>query len=105
MKNLIKEYIEAVLKEYWGEPAGGVRRNSTTVSDPPKVPRSSSVPMPGSEPEDHGSEPNDLELEGESDLMLDKPGMIVEPDVRDKVKKYFRSMGLTPQHRPGKTFK
>lgn len=28
------------------------------------------------------------------DLMLDKPGTIVEPDVRKKIKAYFKAMGL-----------
>lgn len=33
-------------------------------------------------------------LESEKDLMLDKPGTIVEPDVRKKIRDYFRKMGL-----------
>jgi hypothetical protein len=31
---------------------------------------------------------------GSQDDMLDKPGTIVEPDVRDKISKYFKTMKL-----------
>lgn len=29
-----------------------------------------------------------------SSLMLDRPGMLVEPDVRDKIADYLKKMGL-----------
>ena len=31
---------------------------------------------------------------GAQDDMLDRPGTIVEPDVREKISKYFKTMGL-----------
>lgn len=31
---------------------------------------------------------------GSQDDMLDKPGTIVEPEVREKISKYFKTMGL-----------
>lgn len=102
---LLEEYIRSVLREYWAEPAGGVTRNSTTTWDPPMVPRSSSVSMPGTQEKQFEKDPEELELEGEADLMLDRPGTIVEPDVRKKIRNYFRSMKLTPTRHPGKTFK
>ena len=37
--------------------------------------------------------PHDPTYGSERDL-LDEPGMFVEPDVREKISKYFRSMGL-----------
>ena len=39
---------------------------------------------------------SDLNAKGEEDdLELDEPQLIVEPEVRDAIKSYFRAMGLT----------
>jgi hypothetical protein len=45
---------------------------------------------------DDGTQWADITAEcDESELGLDRPQVIVEPSVRDSIKKYFRAMGLT----------
>jgi hypothetical protein len=88
---ILKEYLRAVLSEYWGEPIGGVRPQ-LTKADPTMPDNRSDVKSPGSEAKE------DL-------LMLDEPGVIVEPDVRKKIKAYFSAMKLVPGDKPGKTYK
>lgn len=41
----------------------------------------------------------------EDPYLLDKDGVIVEPDVREKISKYLDKMGLTDKGKPGKTYK
>lgn len=47
----------------------------------------------GKAPKAKTKAPRDVTYGSQSD-MLDEPGTIVEPDVREKISKYFKTMGL-----------
>lgn len=83
----LKEYISEVLMEYWGEVAGSVVRNQGTR----EAAKQSSILQ---------------SMNASSDVMMyDKEGVMVPEDVKEKLKKYFKKMKMTPVDIPGKTYK
>lgn len=88
MANL-RNYLKALLREYWGEVAGGVVRDGAS--------RDASRLGPLAPPK-----PND---EDDDPLDLDKKGVMVPDDAKKKIKQYFKDMKMEPTDRPGKTYK
>lgn len=79
---LLREYLREILREYWGEPAGGVVRDQQT--------RAAQLDSPIDEDPFH---------------LDDEKGVMVPKDVRKDIKKYFRDMKMEPTDKPGKTYK
>lgn len=82
--DILKAYLrEVLLKEYWGEPVSAASgKDDGTKADPPG-----------------------LRDEIDDPFMHKKKGVLVPKDVRHVIKKYFKTMGLTPTDKPGKTYK
>lgn len=86
LRNILKE----LLREYWGEVAGGVTRDQGTKEAQRTGP----------------SQPDTPDDVFEDDpFMLKKKGKYVPADAKRKIKQYFKDMKMEPTDKPGKTYK
>lgn len=75
---LLRAFIDEIINEYWGEPAGTVLRNQNTVLAK-KIADKSKLDF------------DPLQLDSDD-------GVIVPKDVRHKIKKFFNDMKLLPNN-------
>lgn len=86
LKNILKE----LLREYWGEVAGGVTRDQGTKEAQRTGPSQPDTPD---------------EVFEDDPFMLKKKGKYVPPDAKKKIAQYFKDMKMEPTDKPGKTYK